>query len=223
MAFYKHIIAAAAVLLTTGANAAELIANGDFSAGNSGFASTYSYQTYSASDGTYYIGKNASSLCGCWANLDDHTTGAGNYMILDGAQSGLDFFNETFAIVAGTTYTLSFWAAQLGNGPAATITASFNDAILGTGLTPGGTAWEKYSFTFNSAFNGQVSSATIRLSDAGTGWQYNDFAVDDVSFTGAAPAGGVPEPSSWALLMAGFGLIGTAARRTGNRAPGVSA
>lgn len=218
MVFHKHLIAAAAVLSATAVNAAELVTNGDFSAGNTGFTSTYSYQAYSAAAGTYYIGGNANSLCGCWANLGDHTTGTGKYMILDGAQSGLDFFNESFAIVAGATYTLSFWAAQLGGGPAATITASFNNALLGTGLTPSGTSWEQYSFTFNSGFNGLVSSATIGLGDAAMGTQYNDFAIDDISFTGAAPLGGVPEPATWALLIGGFTMTGLAMRRRDRRA-----
>ena len=35
----------------------------------------------------------------------------------------------------------------------------------------------------------------------------------------AAPVGGVPEPSSWIVLIAGFGLVGgTARRRTANTA-----
>lgn len=42
-----------------------------------------------------------------------------------------------------------------------------------------------------------------------------DFSLanfDDVTF-GAAGVGGVPEPASWAMLIAGFGLVGAVARR----------
>ena len=35
--------------------------------------------------------------------------------------------------------------------------------------------------------------------------------LDDVSF--AAAGGGVPEASTWAMLIAGFGLVGAAMRR----------
>jgi hypothetical protein len=39
------------------------------------------------------------------------------------------------------------------------------------------------------------------------------FAIDDfrIGLPGVAP--GIPEPSSWAMLVAGFGLVGAAARR----------
>ncbi|KPF78254.1 hypothetical protein IP88_04270 [alpha proteobacterium AAP81b] len=36
------------------------------------------------------------------------------------------------------------------------------------------------------------------------------FTIDDLGYGGTA---GIPEPASWALLIAGFGLTGAAARR----------
>ncbi|WP_235902877.1 PEPxxWA-CTERM sorting domain-containing protein [Sandarakinorhabdus oryzae] len=36
---------------------------------------------------------------------------------------------------------------------------------------------------------------------------------DDFTFDAAPVVGGVPEPAAWALLLAGFGLVGSAARR----------
>ncbi len=41
------------------------------------------------------------------------------------------------------------------------------------------------------------------------------FGLDGISFNVAPPppVGGVPEPASWALLIAGFGLVGAAMRR----------
>jgi hypothetical protein len=41
----------------------------------------------------------------------------------------------------------------------------------------------------------------------------------DVTYDSTAP-GGVPEPASWALMIAGFGLAGAALRRRGILAPG---
>ncbi|OSZ71882.1 hypothetical protein CAP39_00345 [Sphingomonas sp. IBVSS1] len=37
------------------------------------------------------------------------------------------------------------------------------------------------------------------------------MALDDLTFD--ATPGGVPEPAAWAFLLAGFGLVGVAARR----------
>ena len=51
----------------------------------------------------------------------------------------------------------------------------------------------------------------------------NDIlSVDDVHFTFAAPigeAGGVPEPASWAMMIAGFGGVGALMRRRRAAAP----
>ena len=37
--------------------------------------------------------------------------------------------------------------------------------------------------------------------------------LSNISFDGRLPGGVVPEPASWALLLAGFGMVGFAARR----------
>ena len=50
------------------------------------------------------------------------------------------------------------------------------------------------------------SSHTIEFDQAPGTWTF----VSEVSFSGAA---GVPEPASWALMISGFGLAGTALRR----------
>jgi len=55
----------------------------------------------------------------------------------------------------------------------------------------------------------------------------NDIlSVDDVHFTFAAPAGGVggvPEPASWAMMIAGFGGVGALMRRRRATTPFVAA
>ena len=202
--------AGAALLGTTGLQAAELITNGDFSAGNSGFGSTYSGGAYSQFNGTYYITTNAQAVCGCFNNLADHTTGTGNLLVLDGAQSGLDFFAETFAVTANTNYTLSYWASQLGGGPQAVIAASFNGVQVGSAFTPTQAGWQQFSFTFNS---GAATVGTLGLRDLETNYLYNDFAIDDISLTGTPGAAVVPEPATWTLLIGGFAMVGVAMRR----------
>ncbi|MGL4543778.1 MAG: PEPxxWA-CTERM sorting domain-containing protein, partial [Polymorphobacter sp.] len=41
----------------------------------------------------------------------------------------------------------------------------------------------------------------------------NFVVFDDVTFGSATPGPGVPEPASWALMIAGFGLVGASLRR----------
>ena len=67
----------------------------------------------------------------------------------------------------------------------------------------------------NGGTPGLVSDKLIRSIAFGVDGQPTDdgfFAIDNLTI--ASPAAAVPEPASWALLIAGFGLIGTVQRRT---------
>jgi hypothetical protein len=76
-----------------------------------------------------------------------------------------------------------------------------NNLIQTRSATPGvaDNALETINFTVSD-----ISYVEIRQS--GPGWM---FAIDNIRFGGSA----VPEPGSWAMLIAGFGLIGAAMRR----------
>ena len=195
-----------AAALAGPASAAELVTNGTFSAGATGYATQYS-----GTDATGYqfVSTNPRNVCGCFADLDGTTNGHGNQLILDGAAAGGYFFQETVAIVAGTSYAFSFDAVNLGTaGPQPNLQAAINGvALVTTGLLSYNDAYSTYTGTFLA---GLATTATITLSDLTQDHQYNDFAVDNVSFAGASPT---PEPASWALMIAGFGLVGAAVRR----------
>lgn len=50
------------------------------------------------------------------------------------------------------------------------------------------------------------TSVTLTLNSTGDAWGVDDFSYNGVN-------GGVPEASTWMMLIAGFGLVGAAARR----------
>lgn len=61
-------------------------------------------------------------------------------------------------------------------------------------------------------------SGNVNLAYTGTATNIDEFVKFGISgkqgvFTGITPSGAVPEPASWALLVAGFGLAGAAMRR----------
>ena len=192
------------------AYAANLLTNGDFSAGLTG------YQTqYSGTDATgyQYLATNPRDICGCFASIDGTTNGHGNQLILDGAANGDYFFQETVNIVAGAFYTLSFDAVNLGTaGPQPSLAAYVNGvAVTTTGPLSYNDTYQTYTtapFTL-----GALTSATVTLVDLTMDHSYNDFAVDNVAFTGPAPAAAVPETASWAMMVGGFGILGGAMRR----------
>jgi hypothetical protein len=197
------------------AGAAELVQNGDFSAGDTGFSSTYFDGPGSPYQGSYILTTNPSSLCGCFGSYGDHTSGAGQMLYLDGAQSGDDFWHETFSVVPNQNYQLSFWGSEAGSGgPQADVVATVNGVqVLDSGALPyttGDTAttWHQYQTSFNS---GAATSVTLRLFDSDTSYYYNDFTVDDISVTGPA-RGAAPEPGTWAMMLVGFGGAGALLR-----------
>ena len=62
----------------------------------------------------------------------------------------------------------------------------------------------------SGAFNfSNVQGIGVLIDRSGSG--RNGFTLDRIAFTDTGP--GVPEPASWALMIAGFGLVGTFVRR----------
>ena len=121
--------------------------------------------------------------------------------------------SQTFDTVAGDTYTVDFFitAQQVGSGP-----QSFRlDALNGNSVTnsvsgdiPAKAEWKPHSLSFIAG----AASSTIRFTDTSNGGAAVgiNWALDNVSVTSVSS---VPEPESWALLLAGMGLIGALRRR----------
>ncbi len=70
-----------------------------------------------------------------------------------------------------------------------------------------------YGFTFTNATCTGVAACTQNNVGLTPGATIFGPVTIGASFTGATPTPGVPEPTAWALLVAGFGGVGLAARR----------
>ena len=214
-----YLILAAAAVVAAPASAAELVTNGNFSQGNTGFASDYVDRTNGPAgivNGSYAIGTSAATVpnaSGDWGGFGDHTTGTGNMLIADGALGRAWY--QTVSLVAGTVYDWSFWAhtVQGNSGTPAQLSFRVDGLNIGGTLTTPASAasnWLQLSGVFTAVADGNV---VLSIYNAEGGGPFNDFALDDISFASRAVTGGVPEPTTWALMMVGFGAIGFAMRR----------
>jgi len=130
-----------------------------------------------------------------------------NYAELDANVNGS--ITQSFATVAGTEYTLSFWYSNRTNTAVATNGISFG---LGNGwiATPtlaannsGDNLWSQVSYNFIAGSN----LTTLGFMATGTNDSYGT-SLDKVSVTAA-----VPEPSTYALMFGGLAAVGFIARR----------
>lgn len=212
---------AAAVLCTSQVYGQNLLVNGNFSGGNSGFTTDYTLTTmtpYLFQDnvhGIYAIepiGSVAgSSAYGDWTNVTTLPAGGnGNVFVADGATTASTrVWTETLTVTPGTPYNFSYYAAEISNPCCSN--ASFVASINGTsgGVLNAIGAWQQSpTFTWNS---GASTSATLTLIDTNLSGPYNDFVLTDISFT--APPTAVPEPASWMLMLLGLCLAPLALRR----------
>ena len=203
-------------------SAQNLVPNGNFEAGNTGFSSDY---TYSPGNGfpasTYTVTNDPQSFNSAFVSAGDHTAGNGLMMVANGSSDITDavWQSSVIPIASATDY---FFEAFLMNvfpssPPILSFTVSFDgapDILLATLGVPQQTGvWNGLSTTFNS---GSATSATLYLRNAQTAFAGNDFALDDIYLGTTSivnpPVGSVPEPATWALLILGFGVIGGSLR-----------
>jgi hypothetical protein len=99
---------------------------------------------------------------------------------------------------SGTTITLD--VSSDGGGSWVNVLSSTTGALGWIDVGTGGTETQVVDLSF-----GGVSGNAFRFSALGDQINVHTFTLND--------GGVVPEPASWAMLIAGFGLVGAAARR----------
>lgn len=186
-------ILAATIIFTIKINAQclgpELIVNGDFTMGNTGFTTGYTNCTTSdclvplANNG-YSVGTTPSFFHYAFAGTD-HTSGTGNMMIINGGLPTLDVWSQTVTVTPFTTYSLSAWVSTIYSTNPARLDFLINGTSQGTINAPATTnTWINFLATWNSGIS---TSAVIRIVDINNSSFGNDFGLDDISFRNSVP------------------------------------
>jgi len=218
---------AMAGLAASSALAQNLVTNGDFNAGNTGFTSEYTYVAPATNvlfngPGAYTVADSAGAVHNNWPDIAGQDGAGDNFLIVNGATSGNAdvWVSNTIAVTQNTDYFFEAYATNIccnlyvGAGSALTffVAGDVSNSTLATFTTTNAPigAWQ---FLGNSWNSGNNTSVTLRLINASLSFDGNDFGVDTINFSTTSIAPAVPEPASWAMLITGFGLIGAAARR----------
>lgn len=169
-------------------NGQELIVNGDFSSGNTGFTSDYIYASEPGDhaiwdEGTYAVGTSPCRYHSVLIDCGDHTTGTGNMLIANGSLDNTQYvWKQKVGVEAGKTYEFSAWfkAAISANTFRDDMEYSINGTVISGAYDKKENGWERYYGTYTATNSGQAEIRIRTMSEtAETG---NDFALDDISF-----------------------------------------
>ncbi|WP_158091644.1 PKD-like domain-containing protein [Christiangramia flava] len=183
-----------------------LIENGDFEAGNTGFSTQYNYQTDRAGrqdelvpEGTYAIAPHSNPYHYSFNDSGDHTTGDGNFMIVNGDPNLGNVVWETngfLEVKPNTDYYFGAWTTNLvsrseadkyarlrlqiivrnGNGQQVAAESTLGDLRFQN-------VGEWIEFYNSQVWNsGDYEEVKLRIINENTIRDGNDFGIDDISF-----------------------------------------
>ena len=191
-----------------------LLQNGDFSLGNTGFTSGYGFTNDLFTETSYTVGTDPSKYHTGVVSYGDHTTGSGQMLIVNGATTAdVTIWQQTVPVAAGTRYDFAGWARSWGgtsqDPSPALLQLQINGQTVGTNFQLPGALdhWAQFNWLWDS---GSATTATIRLVDLNTAANGNDFSLDDLSFTAAPPAPVQPPDAFRRRGAAGSAKRGTA-------------
>ncbi len=164
----------------------DLVVNGDFSAGATGFTSSYipgTGGTYGllSTEGQYAVDDLGSDTHDNFPACTDHT-GGGNMLVVNGASAlGVSIWCETITVTPGTDYAFSAWLSTMVVENPAVLQFSINGEALGNPFVAATVActWNQFYEVWSSGTN---TTAEICITNQNTQTSGNDFALDDISF-----------------------------------------
>ena len=180
----KFTIFAVAALVAAVPATANLVTNGSFETGD--------FTGFTQFDNTGFSGVTTTFT---GVNPTD-----GSFQAFFGPVGSTGGISQDIATVAGKNYTVSFDLYNFG-GATTSEAVSFGGTTLESTVNPPASPYSTHTYHVTATGATTTLAFTFRHDPS-------YFLLDNVSVTP-----GVPEPAAWALMIAGFGLVGSALRR----------
>jgi hypothetical protein len=168
--------------------ATNLVANGTFESGNTGFTSAYGNNPGNlVPEAKYDVVTNPRADHGSFAACGDKTSGTGKMMVINGAPTaGVNVWCSTVITEANSDYIFSTYVTSVHATSPAVLQFSINGVALGANFTASSTTctWNQFCQTWNSGASTSANICIVNQNTAATG---NDFALDDIKMGVVAP------------------------------------
>ncbi|MFC0877210.1 T9SS type A sorting domain-containing protein [Saccharicrinis sp. FJH2] len=160
-----------------------LVLNGDFSEGNTGFSGSYSFNsTELATEGTYTVGSTPRNYNSAYADIKDHTRGdaTGSQLIANSQAGEHTIWSQTITgLIPGSAYVFSAWTATTGGG-SVELRFEINGVTSGEVITPlSDGSWIKSDEVWTSEAN-EVVVKIISTQNTTSG---SGICLDDIEFS----------------------------------------
>jgi hypothetical protein len=190
----KHLVVTAGLLSGLCSVQAQVVFSDNFDADAQGL-------NYTAFVNGWTVGNGTVDLVG--TGFFEFYPGNGNYVDLDGSTSDAGVLSRSLTLTGGTTYTATFSLGGSTRGDSNLVDVGFGTSLASfTLLSSDPLASQSLAFT-------PLSSGSYTLSFANFGGDNLGAILDNVVVS--TPA--IPEPETYALMLAGLGAVGYASRR----------
>lgn len=173
------------IVTIRGVDNQNLIVNGDFNQGDTGFTTDYRYGTGGrfgllSNDTSYAIANNSGATHNRFANCRDNS-GIGNMMVVNGSGTENNIWCQQISVLPNTGYSFSAFATSVNSENPGRLQFSINGVLLGSPfqLSSSTCNWQKFTATWNSSGASTALICVVNVLGTQAG---NDFALDDLTF-----------------------------------------